>query len=1321
MKPNNHNPFFKCIALLVLFIVVTPALSMKNEAANDKTTADVQSRMAASESVPVIIIMKEQPSASIKSLSKGDAIASMKVQASGSQKSLKALLNEEKKKGNAKDAREFWIVNAIAVKASSGLIKKIAARDDVALVELDSELHIIGGLSVQVSQGQIDTATTAIKHINATDVWALGIDGTGINVSVLDTGIYKFHPDIAGRIVKEYDFANGDADASDDHGHGTHVAGTVAGNGSGGTTTGVAPNVSILAGKVCYGNGSCSISAILEGIQWSVGNYSDIISLSLGGKEESVAITSALTTAINAGVVVIAAAGNCGQPGNSNCPTSGDGTITYPAALENVIAVGATDINDVIAGFSSRGPTTDGRIKPDVSAPGVSINSLRHDSSGYRNDYSGTSMATPHVSGAAALLLHAANTLGISLTPSDIKTILKNTAVDLGMTGNDNTYGAGRIDVFAAIKSLDSNAPSVVSNPTSYPDGKPAAKNGDNITLNATITDSGFGVKNATVNVSSLNSSLPDIILTNVSGYWINNSVIVNTTTGTFFLNVSAYDNVTNLNNTVQLSVSVDNTPPVVIANPTTYESGWTAARNGTSITLNATITDTIAGVKNSTVNVSQINNSLGDIILTNTSGFWINSSVTLNATDGTYNLNITAYDNVSNVNDSVQLSVTVDTTPPLIQNTSSTPSQIEAGLDNSILSVNASDITSGVRNVTLNLSEINGSLIAGMQNNSGIWQLTVNSSIAGNFTFTANATDGAGNYNISTILLNVTDTTPPLIDSKVATPDSILADGIDSTTLSVTAHDFANVSNITSITVNLSIIGGNSSVNFTNNSGIWQTTTNVTATGLNGSLVRIPLNITDARNNSNISTYILLGIKLQVNTETAAGNRTVFNFTVDSSTFNTSFTIPASTSLTGSLLVAPVEIPALDGLKSTGFALNLTNLTFNKSIKLEMEYNSTYFNDTTNLSKLRLWHYNSTARNWEITENSSVDIANSTVSGNTSHFSVFAPMADTTPPNITNVTSSSVTTSSATITWDTDEASTSLVKYGTSSDAYSLNRSNTSNVTEHSISISGLSASTTYYYVVNSTDQSGNSAESTEKTSTTSSGGGDGDTGGGGGGGGGGGASGENFSNIEVKEKYDLHIFKDKVTSYMFSNTQNPVMFINITGNINAGEINTAVEVLRNTSTLVDKSAPGTVYKNVNIWVGTSGFANPRNIKEAVVKFRVENTWLTTRGFSPGDVVVYRWNGSDWNKLETYTAGGIGSYIVFEARTFEFSPFAFSATEQARSTAPAVYDRINVSSASPATDSTPESTQRRWLPGFTVIAALLVFAIISAMTLKRK
>ena len=231
-------------------------------------------------------------------------------------------------------------------------------------------------------------------------------------------------------------------------GHGTHVAGTVGGNGAGGTTTGVAPNVSLLIAKVCGSGGWCINSDIVDAIQWSVENDADIISMSLGDTSRSIPISLAVNYAVSMGVVVIAAAGNEGL---------GAGTINYPGGEKNVIAVGAVDGSDIIASFSSRGPVTvDGEVltKPDVSAPGVNTISLY-----YLLRYSdilivGTSMATPHVSGAAALLLQAARQLGTTLSPLQVKNMLENSSVDRGTAGKDNSYGAGRIDVFAAINSL---------------------------------------------------------------------------------------------------------------------------------------------------------------------------------------------------------------------------------------------------------------------------------------------------------------------------------------------------------------------------------------------------------------------------------------------------------------------------------------------------------------------------------------------------------------------------------------------------------------------------------------------------------------------------------------------------------------------------------------------------------------------------------------------------------------------------------------------------------------------------------------------------
>lgn len=168
------------------------------------------------------------------------------------------------------------------------------------------------------------------------------------------------------------------------------------------------------------------------------------------------------------------------------------------------------------------------------------------------------------------------------------------------------------------------------------------------------------------------------------------------------------------------------------------------------------------------------------------------------------------------------------------------------------------------------------------------------------------------------------------------------------------------------------------------------------------------------------------------------------------------------------------------------------------------------------------------------------------------------------------------------------------------------------------------------------------------EKSGTTS---------GGSSGGGGGGISGEDFNNIQLKEKYDHFIFKDISTSYMFKKTD-PIIFVNITGNINAGDINVAVEVLRNISSLVKTPAPETVYKNVNIWVGTSGFATPSNIKHAEITFRVPRSWIGANNIDPGSITMMRYAGS-WQLLPTQKINENAEYLFYESATSSFSPFA--------------------------------------------------------------
>jgi PGF-pre-PGF domain-containing protein len=214
--------------------------------------------------------------------------------------------------------------------------------------------------------------------------------------------------------------------------------------------------------------------------------------------------------------------------------------------------------------------------------------------------------------------------------------------------------------------------------------------------------------------------------------------------------------------------------------------------------------------------------------------------------------------------------------------------------------------------------------------------------------------------------------------------------------------------------------------------------------------------------------------------------------------------------------------------------------------------------------------------------------------------------------------------------------------------------------ITETSMTIS---ASTTGKSVSTTVARAATEPQKVDLTLSTGSGGTTPSSGNGGsGGGGGGGASGENFSNIQTRESREEIIAKDLPANYTFRTTEIPVYEIIIIGNVNLGLVNTQIELLKNTSTLVNMNPPGSVYKNLNIWVGTSGIATPKNIKDATIKFKVENSWLASGGFKDTDVVLVKWDGTEWIKLVTQPKNTDGSFTYFEGKTNAFSPFAIVA-----------------------------------------------------------
>lgn len=276
--------------------------------------------------------------------------------------------------------------------------------------------------------------------IQAYNAWGVTTGSTSVKVAVVDTGIDNAHPDLPA-VVAQKDFVNGDNNAEDDNGHGTHVAGTIGARTN--NSVGVAGmnwSVSLLAAKVLNASGSGSYTAISNGITWAADNGAKVINLSLGGSLPSTTLQQAVDYAWSKGVVVVAAAGNSGRSSKS-----------YPAAYTNAIAVAATDENDAKASFSNYGSNW-----VDVAAPGVRILSTLPDTTvylnsqyGYYKNYdalNGTSMATPHVAGLAALVWAK----GSCTTNSCVRGKIESTADAISGTG---TYWKwGRINAYNAVQ-----------------------------------------------------------------------------------------------------------------------------------------------------------------------------------------------------------------------------------------------------------------------------------------------------------------------------------------------------------------------------------------------------------------------------------------------------------------------------------------------------------------------------------------------------------------------------------------------------------------------------------------------------------------------------------------------------------------------------------------------------------------------------------------------------------------------------------------------------------------------------------------------------
>jgi serine protease AprX len=563
--------------------------------------------------------------------------------------------------------RRFSLVKAFSASLTRQQIAGLADLPGVAHVEENSRVHALND-TAQTSFG----VTAARSQAPALD----GGDGLpayskdDLVAAVIDTGIDPGHLDLdEGKVLAFADCVDETCEtksAFDDHGHGTHVAATIAGDGDARADKlyqGVAPEGALVGVKVLAANGSGTDAGVIAGVQWAVENKDlygiEAINLSLGGdgcSDGSDLLSGAVNAAHDAGLVVAVAAGNSG---------AGTCTISSPGAAAKAVTVAAMSDLGVngfaLADFSSRGKTLDGRIKPDVAAPGVAVTSAIAGTTNTYEAWSGTSMATPFVAG-VALLMRDADPL---LTPDLVKAKLTATAQDwgrggdnktAGSTGADIDYGAGRLDAYAALQSAGASltAPPAAPVHAMYEGSLSASGAYKEYLLNVTDTQHPIAATLIIPSISGRSAFSPDfdLYLYSPSGTIVARAETAYrqdafgykpTTTGTYRLRVRSYSGSGAYFVDVSAGTGPDTTAPAAPA-------GLTAAAGNAQVSLDWS------------------NNAEGDIAgyrvyRRNADGTWPATALATTATSAytdtsltngtTYVYRVSAYDNATPLNES--------------------------------------------------------------------------------------------------------------------------------------------------------------------------------------------------------------------------------------------------------------------------------------------------------------------------------------------------------------------------------------------------------------------------------------------------------------------------------------------------------------------------------------------------------------------------------------------------------------------------------------------------------------------------------------------
>ena len=481
--------------------------------------------LSSSEEISVIVYMKDKVVISSLSGNRKNKISALERFSERSQRGINDLVEKKRPRGKKIAYKRFWTFNGFALTAPKEVIEEIAVRDDVEKVVLNKTLSLPPSPKESASLSSAHPMSSSVEDnialIRADKVWDdLSFTGSGVKVGIADSGALATHPDLSGKISLQATFnsigtqTSTDAPDTSEDGHGTHVAGLIAGGNASGKYIGAAPGSDLLIAKV-FDSGSATFAQVIGGVQWLIDNEAKIVNLSLGSDSVGIADPywkANVDTWDSLGILIVAAIGNKGPAAE---------TTISPGNTPNALGIGNVASSDNIYSGSSRGPIswsgTD-YTKPDIAAPGVSIKSACND--GAYAYMTGTSMACPHATAVAALMLQANPTL----ETSTIRTIIKNTAYkrdEISYPNND--YGAGRLDAFAAVTAAAANdtTPPTIETP-SYT----AATFGENITVSAVITDNYTGTPPSVLSYKNDTQVWKNTPMTKESGSSLYNGVI---------------------------------------------------------------------------------------------------------------------------------------------------------------------------------------------------------------------------------------------------------------------------------------------------------------------------------------------------------------------------------------------------------------------------------------------------------------------------------------------------------------------------------------------------------------------------------------------------------------------------------------------------------------------------------------------------------------------------------------------------------------------------------------------------------------------------